>query len=131
MADFNPRSPCGERPEESKRIACSHPYFNPRSPCGERLAISIRDNVKHDFNPRSPCGERLISQSGLVMLVLFQSTLPVWGATEGMLAILTAKKISIHAPSVGSDVIPIPGRRDIVTFQSTLPVWGATRQNDY
>ena len=35
------------------------PDFNPRSPCGERprLSIFVYKN-KLDFNPRSPCGER-------------------------------------------------------------------------
>ena len=37
--------------------------------------------------------------------LLFQSTLPVWGAT-------------------GSDIYVV---RKLVKFQSTLPVWGATR----
>ena len=34
-----------------------------------------------DFNPRSPCGERLYMGIALTQVVLFQSTLPVWGAT--------------------------------------------------
>ena len=33
--DFNPRSPCGERPE-FPREPTNYPHFNPRSPCGER-----------------------------------------------------------------------------------------------
>ena len=81
------------------------------------------------------------------MIELFQSTLPVWGATttaaKGQLnpnisihaprvgsdgivhrnAALTV--ISIHAPRVGSDRI-LPRRRRYKIFQSTLPVWGAT-----
>ena len=79
--DFNPRSPCGERPlcADGSPLACR--YFNPRSPCGERqfmghfhslnppisihalLAESdsmrpVRLSDRTDFNPRSPCGER-------------------------------------------------------------------------
>ena len=34
------------------------------------------------FNPRSPCGERLSLIMTLTFLELFQSTLPVWGATR-------------------------------------------------
>ena len=34
-SDFNPRSPCGERPLRARPCRCP-PYFNPRSPCGER-----------------------------------------------------------------------------------------------
>ena len=81
--------------------------------------------------------------------MLFQSTLPVWGATSGYQNEERAQLISIHAPRVGSDRI-CPGgavRVDRISihaprvgsdlyayeklgiraeFQSTLPVWGAT-----
>ena len=101
-------------------------YFNPRSPCGERLRLRLQcrqwkdisihaprvgsdciANVPADrkryFNPRSPCGERLRTHNGKALMQVFQSTLPVWGATrlaffEGPMDI-----ISIHAPRVGSD----------------------------
>ena len=36
--------------------------------------------------------------------VLFQSTLPVWGATARPGAKASSETISIHAPRVGSDV---------------------------
>ena len=80
LRDFNPRSPCGERPVPFVK---AHHYsdFNPRSPCGERpvvvcltlelVKISIHAprvgsdgiqkkfvNMLANFNPRSPCGER-------------------------------------------------------------------------
>ena len=35
ISDFNPRSPCGERPKAGVIMPPST-YFNPRSPCGER-----------------------------------------------------------------------------------------------
>ena len=56
------------------------------------------------FNPRSPCGERLHPALRVAGVLVFQSTLPVWGAT------------------------PIWGAHDMgaLEFQSTLPVWGAT-----
>ena len=56
----------------------------------------------------------------------FQSTLPVWGATRHPDLRLAASPISIHAPRVGSDVNVIVPAVVISTFQSTLPVWGAT-----
>ena len=102
-----------------------------------------------DFNPRSPCGERLVIFVPTRQRILFQSTLPVWGATDG-----TSEKppdttdfnprspcgerpdiwrwpsagrwISIHAPRVGSDYIPDFQAAKAAKFQSTLPVWGAT-----
>ena len=77
---FNPRSPCGERPDDptvvSRGVAVSThaplagsdlrhegidpagESFNPRSPCGERPEPKRTTLTKEGFNPRSPCGER-------------------------------------------------------------------------
>ena len=57
-----------------------------------------------DFNPRSPCGERHSLPPVLQVLFLFQSTLPVWGATGEGTNIIGDSNISIHAPRVGSDI---------------------------
>ena len=56
-----------------------------------------------DFNPHSPCGERLCHDLFEVELELFQSTLPMRGATDG-----------------------VPGFLKMKSFQSTLPMRGAT-----
>jgi len=124
--------------------------FNPRSPCGERPARGLAHSLCRDnFNPRSPCGERRQPGHPPEGRVKFQSTLPVWGATvicynsqkhrchfnprspcgerhPGNVDMIAQKQISIHAPRVGSD----PPARGLIyskeEFQSTLPVWGAT-----
>ena len=57
-----------------------------------------------DFNPRSPCGERLKLSQLLLCWYLFQSTLPVRGATEAVTTATLLVSISIHAPRAGSDV---------------------------
>ena len=57
----------------------------------------------HNFNPRSPCGERPATPATLTAPCAFQSTLPVWGATDTRTPASTARRISIHAPRVGSD----------------------------
>ena len=57
----------------------------------------------HDFNPRSPWGERLLKGSVHIAIAIFQSTLPVGGATR------TSSAGSLNEG-----------------FQSTLPVGGAT-----
>ena len=57
---------------------------------------------------------------------IFQSTLPVWGATTRGLLDLLAAEISIHAPRVGSDARYQAMATKAGIFQSTLPVWGAT-----
>ncbi len=63
---------------------------------------------ERNFNPRSPCGERLVASRQAAKASLFQSTLPVWGATS---------KFDFYNP--------------LFAFQSTLPVWGATAENIY
>ena len=55
------------------------------------------------FNPRSPCGERLRLTTKHFSFFVFQSTLPVWGATAAPFLRHHKPAISIHAPRVGSD----------------------------
>ena len=56
-----------------------------------------------NFNPRSPCGERRSCRLSWRCPPVFQSTLPVWGATLHAAIALPKVSISIHAPRVGSD----------------------------
>ena len=66
------------------------------------ILVPVR-SVYLDFNPRSPWGERRAALTAVLCPLLFQSTLPVGGATF----------LAVH-------VI------DPLLFQSTLPVGGAT-----
>ena len=77
--------------------------FNPRSPCGERLVPFWINGLLPNFNPRSPCGERRMRTSPNGRWSIFQSTLPVWGATIIVSPFQGERIISIHAPRVGSD----------------------------
>ena len=65
----------------------------------------IMRSMRPDFNPRSPWGERLDRKLIKRIFSVFQSTLPVGGATTRVNFTGLTKK-----------------------FQSTLPVGGATRQ---
>ena len=56
-------------------------YFNPRSPCGERRPWMGRRKTGRNFNPRSPCGERPGNILNEGKFCIFQSTLPMRGAT--------------------------------------------------
>ena len=58
--------------------------------------------------------------------VIFQSTLPAWGATCGWECGRGYSNISIHAPRMGSDITGGGNGVYTDTFQSTLPAWGAT-----
>ena len=78
---FNPRSPWGERRETTSTTSPAG-SFNPRSPWGERRAWTAGASpARSSFNPRSPWGERRGDISQELTNVLFQSTLPVGGAT--------------------------------------------------
>ena len=79
-----------------------------------------------NFNPRSPCGERQRNRINHAQGNIFQSTLPVWGATWSESRVRAAVVISIHAPRVGSDFEQRLAAVEEKLFQSTLPVWGAT-----
>ena len=57
------------------------------------------------FNPRSPWGERLWQVFYKGHEQLFQSTLPVGGATPSQWYVSTSCSISIHAPRGGSDIV--------------------------
>ena len=99
---FNPRSPYGER-QNSNTNKQTQENFNPRSPYGERQQAKEPDLKSADFNPRSPYGERLSGFISSAVWALFQSTLPLRGATN------------LGRFSANSS-----------TFQSTLPLRGAT-----
>ena len=55
------------------------------------------------FNPRSPDGERRVPLTYASCICQFQSTLPGWGATPGAEHAKCGRRISIHAPRMGSD----------------------------
>ena len=103
-ADFNPRSPHGERhrtvmQKEGRRLRFQPTlpargatiafytvrkrfwYFNPRSPHGERHSYIYMPLLILYFNPRSPHGERLCSDTRSHLQNTFQPTLPARGAT--------------------------------------------------
>ena len=79
------------------------PNFNPHSPCGERRSARRRGWMRPNFNPHSPCGERPNICLGVGIPILFQSTLPLRGATVSEHRQRVAIGISIHTPLAGSD----------------------------
>ncbi len=131
-------------PSSESTINC----FNPRSPCGERPDQAGEITLTGGFNPRSPCGERQSRRwrvSGHFNVSIHAPRVGSDGFAETPQA---ETKVSIHAPRVGSDTTtghtgrcrfcfnprsPCGERRHqprtiilLQQFQSTLPVWGAT-----
>ena len=89
-------------------------YFNPRSPWGERLRI-FRLFRRHPlFQSTLPVGGATTNTTQIVSLQEFQSTLPVGGATSLAFRRLQRVSISIHAPRGGSDLYYYPFHLDLV-----------------
>ena len=84
---------------------CNPANFNPRTPCGVRPGGWTRPpTLTTDFNPRTPCGVRRPPSTPVwPPPPEFQSTHPVWGATNKVFPEYEAAIISIHAPRVGCD----------------------------
>ena len=80
-------------------------YFNPRAPCGARPLTWLHPStLTLHFNPRAPCGARLYGETTVQLLLAFQSTRPVRGATYPYPAPPPPPPISIHAPRAGRDI---------------------------
>ena len=110
-------------------MSCLHAlhHFNPRSPCGERPCSSTKECSAWLFQSTLPVWGATKSGFLQARAKIFQSTLPVWGATgDTPVPIESALTISIHAPRVGSDEVKRARKILANLFQSTLPVWGAT-----
>ena len=75
-----------------------------RSARGATAGMGRTGRPDAHFNPRTPCGVRREKPCKLCIFLLFQSTHPVRGATQGVLINLAEKNISIHAPRAGCDV---------------------------
>ena len=103
------------------------PYFNPRSPCGERRGkrylsrdcgfISIHAPRVGSDDCRATVGKKGLG---------FQSTLPVWGATDGAGAEIGRMDLFQSTLPVWGATTPVHPLSLLFLFQSTLPVWGAT-----
>ena len=88
--------------------------------------IERRINRYKYFNPRSPCGERQYQMHKRYATLLFQSTLPVRGATQYHNNFPHHEQFQSTLPVRGATFKPHYGGRFVQQFQSTLPVRGAT-----
>ena len=101
--DFNPRSPHGERLDDSASAFCSLWHFNPRSPHGERHNSITDKETLLEFQPTLPARGATETMGILGAMHGFQPTLPARGATRGRVRALPHFRISTHAPRTGSD----------------------------
>ena len=77
--------------------------FNPRTPCGVRPDSTPSPSCSADFNPRAPCGARPGGADSGAPRREFQSTRPLRGATLPAARAGGREDISIHAPLAGRD----------------------------
>ena len=124
--NFNPRSPWGERHsiKKTQNPARTISIHAPRG--GSDDSVPFVKASRIHFNPRSPWGERQPRFYRCVGQSLFQSTLPVGGATMTYSFATAAFGISIHAPRGGSDRL----RWGLYTFLSHFnprSPWGERR----
>ena len=171
LSDFNPRSPRGERQSITRHIIIIYAFQSTLPAWGATLVAGLHNGplrisihaprVGSDagprgqgqrepdhFNPRSPRGERRRSLFLAPSSLVFQSTLPAWGATSTMAVIkwpsqyFNPRSPRGERPRAHRHAIrrynfnprsPRGERRepgyydvDVSVFQSTLPAWGAT-----
>ncbi len=170
---FNPRAPCGARRSLLWRLACDSWFqstrpvrgatrppppsiglsrsFNPRAPCGARPRGRRAPARARGFNPRAPCGARPLVASISRLMLSFQSTRPVRGATRTgcprpcggcwfqstrpVRGATPGRPVGSPRPACFNPRAPCGARlysawkksHDLDMFQSTRPVRGATR----
>ena len=100
--------------------------FNPRSPHGERRSRSARRTVCPQFQSTLPArGATILSCDWAYFAALFQSTLPARGATTPSWSCHRHRYFNPRSPHgerlLGGDI-----SRNPCPFQSTLPARGAT-----
>ena len=124
--NFNPRTPCGVRPEleQEETMTGKISIHAPRVGCDGLYSFALI--FSSDFNPRTPCGVRQPRASSAMSPPPFQSTHPVWGATTDHR--VPSRPPQNFNPRTPCGVRPKPPAHavGIFTFQSTHPVWGAT-----
>ena len=100
--------------------------FNPRSPCGERPGVYwvIHGNIP--FQSTLPVRGATTYQPALILRTTFQSTLPVRGATLGNDLDYSLRAYFNPRSPCGERQYPSGSRLTFNQFQSTLPVRGAT-----
>ena len=101
--NFNPRSPCGERLGCRKgcRMGCRISIHAPRAGSDERHQADVQERTISIHAPRA--GSDAAAAPRRNNCGIFQSTLPVRGATSTAFSTAANGYISIHAPRAGSD----------------------------
>ena len=125
FCNFNPRSPCGERPLAAA-ILRSENDFNPRSLYGERHCLCSECGNRLKISIHAPrAGSDRVRAAAQTSTTVFQSTLPVRGATQATMPPALRPDFNPRSPC-GERPHQAAIHSACQGFQSTLPVRGAT-----
>ena len=114
----------GGTPFEAVNMLTGISIHAPRAGSDQVIRVYVQNATY--FNPRSPCGERRCMRPACSVSSVFQSTLPVRGATMNN-ARSTAFSHDFNPRSpCGERPTPHTHGSRVKAFQSTLPVRGAT-----
>ena len=132
IGNFNPRPPCGGRPFFNVLFTSISNNFNPRPPCGGRRCGN-RKNPLHRkyFNPRPPCGGRHKRERAMKRLGIFQSAPSLRRATLNCLTGHDYKYNFNPRPPCGGRLLfqPVIFSPHVETFQSAPSLRRATISN--
>ena len=103
-----------------------HDYFNPRSPCGERLDWIRKSMTTRLFQSTLPMRGATLIRCGITFSDAISIHAPHAGSDQWFLFRGSISTISIHAPHAGSDLESNLCQPRGLQFQSTLPMRGAT-----
>ena len=124
---FNPRSPRGERLRLRGHERRGHPISIHAPRVGSDVGAHLLQHRAHRISIHAPrVGSDRPSPSYKNLSVLFQSTLPAWGATSARMT-CTAPIRNFNPRSPRGE--RLQRRIELIggmLFQSTLPAWGAT-----
>ena len=100
--NFNPHSPCGERPKLNRRVSSMHSFQSTLPLRGATVTDSLEPSPVQ-FQSTLPLRGATNVHFDIRWLDVFQSTLPLRGATRAVKHAIRNRMISIHTPLAGSD----------------------------
>ena len=98
-------APHAGRDTRRSRATPGRRSFNPRAPCGARLIETFDRASYQRFQSTRPMRGATIRIVTLTDAAMFQSTRPMRGATCGRCLSCRFRRVSIHAPHAGRDVL--------------------------
>ena len=125
---FNPRPPCGGRQTGNRRFPCTRKISIHAPRVGGDLPLPA-PLVRLHISIHAPRvgGDAYVDIRLQLNCTTFQSTPPVWGATDAPTICLRGwNRFQSTPPVWGATLLSLKSLFSPYIFQSTPPVWGAT-----